>query len=78
MVGTIHGVRQGEMGRLSHPEDQEWVTYDCLQQGETLATMAPHSSGHANPYPRICAAHRDVMRDAKLRFPGQTIRMPAA
>ena len=40
--------------------------------------MAPPFSGHANPYPRICAAHRDGMRDATLRFPGQTIRMPPA
>ena len=70
MAGTLHEVRQGKRVRLPHPEDQESVTYHCVHQGETLATIVPHFSANANPYPRICAPHRDVMRDAKLRFPG--------
>ena len=78
MVGTIQGVSQGKIARLQHPEDQEQVKYYLIQQGETLSKIAQHFSGHANPYPRIFDAHREGMRDANLRFPGQTIRMPAA
>ena len=79
MVGTIQGVSQVKLAQLTTPRGPgAGRRLPCIHQGETLATIAPHFSGDANPYPRICAAHRDGMRDANLRFPGQTIRMPPA
>ena len=67
-AGNVHGVSQGKRVRLPHPEDQEQVESSRIHQGGTLATIAQHFSGNANPYPRILCgpSGRHARRQAAL------------
>lgn len=81
LAGNINGVSAVESGGLavtgpgSGPGHDEAEFYTIVK-GDTLSGIAKQFYGDANKYPEIFEANREVIKDADLIYPGQTIRIP--
>ena len=47
-------------------------------KGDTLSGIAKREYGHANKWPTIYEANKDVIKDPDLIHPGQQLRIPGA
>lgn len=76
MAGNVQGVSDVNIDNLQTPSNREKVEYHLIQKGETLSAIAKQFYGKANDYRKIFEANREVIKDPKLIFPGQKIRIP--
>ena len=73
----------GNTKGIAHVEDRVDVetpapqsTYYEVKKGDTLSKIAKRHYGDAKQYPRIFAAHRPMLKDPDLIYPGQVLRIP--
>jgi nucleoid-associated protein YgaU len=76
MAGNVKGVAEVKADQLTAPPSTAEVDFYVIEKGDTLSAIAKKFYGDANSYPRIFDANREVIKDADLIFPGQTIRIP--
>jgi nucleoid-associated protein YgaU len=76
MAGNVKGVAEVKADQVTAPPATAEVEFYVIQKGDTLSGIAKQFYGDANAYPRVFEANREVIKDADLIFPGQTIRIP--
>jgi len=76
MAGNVKGVSEVKADGVTAPPQSAKVEFYEIKKGDTLSAIAKHFYGDANAYPRIFEANREVIKDADLIYPGQTIRIP--
>jgi nucleoid-associated protein YgaU len=76
MAGNVKGVAEVKADQVAAPPATAEVEFYVIEKGDTLSGIAKQFYGDANAYPRIFEANREVIKDADLIYPGQTIRIP--
>jgi len=76
MAGNVKGVAEVKADQVTAPPATAEVEFYVIQKGDTLSAIAKQFYGDANAYPRVFEANREVIKDADLIYPGQTIRIP--
>ncbi len=76
LAGNIKGVEKVVDDQLTAPPAEEETEFYTIKSGDTLSKIAKSYYGNAMKYPVIFEANREVIKDADLIYPGQTIRIP--
>jgi len=76
LAGNIKGVEKVNDDAFTAPPAEEETEFYTIKKGDTLSKIAKVYYGNAMKYPVIFEANREVIKDADLIYPGQTIRIP--
>jgi nucleoid-associated protein YgaU len=77
LAGNIKNVEKVNDDNLAAPPEEKEVTeFYTIVKGDSLSKIALRYYGNAMKYPVIFQANREVIKDADLIYPGQTIRIP--
>ncbi|NNL75866.1 MAG: peptidoglycan-binding protein LysM [Desulfobacterales bacterium] len=76
LAGNIKGVDKVADENFTAVVAEEETVFYVIEKGDTLSKIAKHWYGDATKYPTIFEANREVIKDADLIYPGQTIRIP--
>jgi LysM repeat protein len=78
LAGNINGVEKVNDENFSSPPDEVSTEFYVIQKGDSLSKIAEHYYGDPKKYPIIFEANREVIKDADLIYPGQTVRIPTS
>jgi len=84
IAGNVEGVEAVNADQLVSPEiieasnerDVPEPTFYTIEDGDTLWAIASKHYGDGNKYTYIVEQNLEVIKDADLIYPGQTIRIP--
>lgn len=76
LSGNIKGVDKVVDENLTAPAAEEETEFYVIEKGDSLSKIAKQYYGDAMKYPAIFEANREVIKNADLIYPGQTIRIP--
>lgn len=76
LAGNIKGVENVNDENFSAPPDEVPTEFYVIQKGDSLSKIAKQYYGDPMKYPIIFEANLEVIKDAELIYPGQTIRIP--
>ena len=76
LAGNIKGVEKVADENFNAPPAEEPTEFYVIQKGDTLSKIAKAYYGDAMKYPVIFEANREVIKNADLIYPGQTVRIP--
>jgi nucleoid-associated protein YgaU len=76
LAGNIKGVERVGVENFSCPPDEVPTEFYVIQKGDSLSNIAEQYYGDPMKYPIIFEANREVIKDADLIYPGQTVRIP--
>lgn len=76
LAGNVKGVENVDDEKLTVPAAEEPAEFYVIKKGDTLSKIAKSYYGDAMKYPVIFEANLEVIKDADLIYPGQTIRIP--
>jgi LysM repeat protein len=76
LAGNIKGVERVGVENFSCPPDEVPTEFYVIQKGDSLSKIAKQYYGDPMKYPDIFEANFEVIKDADLIYPGQTIRIP--
>ncbi len=76
LAGNIKGVERVGVENFSAPPDEEPTEFYVIQEGDSLSKIAQQYYGDPMKYADIFEANFEVIKDADLIYPGQTIRIP--
>jgi nucleoid-associated protein YgaU len=76
LAGNVKGVENVNDENLTVPASEAHAEFYVIQKGDTLSKIAKSYYGDAMKYPVIFEANLEVIKDADLIYPGQTIRIP--
>jgi hypothetical protein len=76
LAGNIKGIEKVNDENFSSPPDEVPTEFYVIQKGDSLSKIAEQYYGDPMKYPIILEANREVIKDADLIYPGQTIRIP--
>jgi hypothetical protein len=76
LAGNVEGVERVGVENFSCPPDKLPTEFYVIQKGDTLSKIAEQYYGDPKKYSMIFEANREVIKDADLIYPGQTVRIP--
>jgi LysM repeat protein len=76
LAGNINGVEKVNDENFSSPPDDAPTEFYVIQKGDSLSKIAEQYYGDPMKYPIIFEANLEVIKDADLIYPGQTVRIP--
>lgn len=76
MAGNVEGVSSVDTSGIEAPEQDKKVEFYEIQKGDTLWAISSKFLGKGARYPEIVEANKEVIKNADLIYPGQTIRIP--
>ena len=76
LAGNIKGIEKVNDENFSSPPDEVPTEFYVIQKGDTLSKIAEQYYGDPKKYSMIFEANREVIKDADLIYPGQTVRIP--
>jgi nucleoid-associated protein YgaU len=76
LAGNIKGVEKVADENFNAPPAEVATEFYVIQKGDTLSKIAKAYYGDAMKYPVIFEANREVIKNADLIYPGQTVRIP--
>lgn len=76
LAGNVKRVSRVNIDALQTPLLKEKVEYYVIKEGDKLSSIAKQFYGQSIMYPKIIKANKEVIKNAKLIYPGQKIRIP--
>ncbi len=76
LAGNVKGVEKVNDENFTAPPAEEDTEFYVIKKGDSLSKIAKQYYGDAMKYPVIFEANREVIKDADLIYPGQTVRIP--
>ena len=76
LAGNVKGVEKVNDENFTAPPAEEETEFYVIQKGDSLSKIAKRYYGDAMKYPVIFEATLEVIKDADLIYPGQTVRIP--
>jgi nucleoid-associated protein YgaU len=76
LAGNVKGIEKVNDENFTAPPAEEETEFYVIQKGDSLSKIAKQYYGDPMKYPIIFEANREVIKDADLIYPGQTVRIP--